>query len=147
MNPVMELRMRALLPALLALMPAVATAQTVTGTEWQLLAIDGTFYEANVTLQIGEDGTLTGTGPCNRWSARNAATLPDMKIAGLRATRMACDRLADEQVFFDALVGMMGLKLAGPKNLVLQGPGDHSMEFSLASVSSMPDCTTCAAND
>ncbi len=139
--------MRALLPALLALMPALATAQTVTGTEWQLLAIDGTFYEANATLQIGEDGTLTGTGPCNRWSARNAAPLPNLKVTGIRATRMACDRLSDEQAFFDALTGMTGLALAGPKNLVLQGPGDHSMEFSVASITVMPDCTTCAAKD
>lgn len=139
--------MRIRLSALLALMPALASAQTVTGTEWQLLAIDGTFFESNATLQIGEDGSLAGTGPCNRWSARNAATLPKLKVSGIRATRMACGRLADEQAFFDTLTIMSGLALAGPKNLVLQGPGDRSMEFSIVSMSSMPDCTTCTAKD
>ena len=141
------MRLLTLLAAVSMTACPTAQAQTVTDTEWQLLAVDGAFYEANATLQIADDGSLTGSGPCNRWSARNAATLPDLKIEGLRATRMACDRLADEQAFFDVLIGMTGLKLAGPKNLVVQGPGDRSMEFSLASVPGMPDCTTCAAKD
>ncbi|MFN5996431.1 MAG: META domain-containing protein [Paracoccaceae bacterium] len=141
------MRLLTLLAAVSMTACATAQAQTVTDTEWQLLAVDGTFYEANATLQIADDGSLTGSGPCNRWSARNATTLPDLKIEGLRATRMACDRLADEQVFFDVLIGMTGVKLAGPKNLVLQGPGDRSMKFSLISVMGLPDCTTCAAKD
>lgn len=131
----------------IALAPAMVHAQTITGTiidtDWQLLAIDGQFFEANVVLRIEEGGTVSGTAPCNHWSSTNAATLPTLDLKGIRATRMACDRLADEQAFFDALVTMDRLDLAGPKNLILTGPDGHSMEFSLASISSSPDCKTC----
>lgn len=133
------------LAAALALIPALACGQTIAGEEWVLLAIDGklTDAESHATLTLEADGKISGNAPCNRYSARNEGTLPELKISAIGATKMACDRLADEQAFFDSLTAMTGIELDGPKNLILTGPDGRSMEFTLASVSSLPECKTC----
>jgi heat shock protein HslJ len=130
----------------LALVPALVSAQDqapkITGIDWQLLAIDGQMTDAPATLRVEEDGTLAGAAPCNRWSAMNTATLPTLTLSPIRATRMACDRLADEQVFFDALAAMTAIAADGERNLVLTGPEGRSMEF----VIERTVCKTCKAD-
>lgn len=125
----------------LTLLPSMTPAQTLTGIEWQLLAIDGVVTETRATLLIGEDGSLAGAAPCNRWSSTNAATLPALELRGIRATRMACDKLEEEQAFFDALSMMTSLEPDGERNLVLTGPDGRSMEF----VIERTVCKTCKA--
>ena len=140
--------MRPLFLAIAAtLVPAMTFAQTISGNEWQLLAIDGKIVEIPASLQIEDDGGIGGKAPCNSWSAMNAGTLPALRLNAIRATRMACDQLADEQVFFAALALMDTVALDGPKNLILTGPEGKSMEFTLASVSSLPECKTCTPKD
>ncbi len=131
--------MRRLLILALTLLPSMSPAQTITGIDWQLLAIDGVVTDTSATLRIEADGTLAGAAPCNRWSTMNAATLPALQLRGIRATRMACDKLAEEQVFFDALSAMTRLEPDGDRNLVLTGPDGRSMEF----VIERPVCKTC----
>jgi heat shock protein HslJ len=121
--------MRRLLILALTLLPSMSPAQTITGVDWQLLAIDGQVTDAPATLRIGSDGTLAGAAPCNRWSAMNTATLPALTLGPIRATRMACDRLDDEQAFLAALSAMTAMALDGQRNLVLTGPDGRSMEF------------------
>ena len=137
--------MRRLMPLALALamVPAMASAQDpatkIAGIDWQLLAIDGQETDAPATMRLEADGTLAGSAPCNRWSTMNRATLPDLSLGGIRATRMACDRLDDEQKFFEALAAMTSMALDGDRNLVLNGPDGRSMEF----VIERPVCKTC----
>jgi heat shock protein HslJ len=123
----------------LTLLPGMTPAQTLTGIDWQLLAIDGALTDTRTTLRIEDDGTLAGAAPCNRWSAMNTATLPSLKLGPIRATRMACDRLAEEQAFFDALSVMTSLTADGDRNLILTGPDGRSMEFGLDGAA----CKTC----
>lgn len=113
----------------LALLPGMSPAQTITGIEWQLLAIDGAVTDTSATLRIEEDGTLAGAAPCNRWSSVNGAELPALELRGIRATRMACDKLDEEQAFFTVLALMTRLAPDGDRNLVLTGPDGRSMEF------------------
>jgi heat shock protein HslJ len=127
----------------LAMTPLAAFPQDVAGQDWQIIAIDGKLVDMPATLQVTEGGHITGKAPCNGFSARNAGALPELKLQGIRSTKMACDRLAEEQVFFRALAAMEHLKLDGPKNLILTGPEGRSMEFILATVSSLPECKTC----
>ncbi len=131
--------MRRLLVLALTLLPTTLPAQNLTGIDWQLLAIDGAMTDTTATLQIGADGSLAGAAPCNRWSAMNSATLPALQLGGIRATRMACDKLADEQAFFDAMSAMTAMALDGDRNLVLTGPDGRSMEF----VVERTVCKTC----
>ena len=114
-----------------ALLPNLSLAQTPVGTDWQLLAIDGVVLDQSVTatLRIEADGRIGGKAPCNSWSSQNAAELPALSLKGIRATRMACDKLAEEQSFFDALSAMTEAALDGDKNLILTGPDGRSMEF------------------
>ena len=127
----------------LALVPAMSSAQdpalTITGIDWQLLALDGQVTDAPATLRLEADGTLAGAAPCNRWSAMNTATLPTLTLSPIRATRMACDRLDDEQVFFAALSAMTAMAPDGERNLILTGPDGRSMEF----VIERTVCKTC----
>lgn len=119
-------------------------AQTVTGPEWELLAIDGVAVDiaVNATLRIEPDGRISGRAPCNQWSAISLAKLPALELQAIRATRMACDRLAEEQAFFDALGAMTALEIE-ERNLILTGPEGRSMEFVTTRMNSLTRCLTC----
>jgi heat shock protein HslJ len=135
--------MRRLLALALSLFPALSSAQEMTEIDWQLLAIDGVFFDAKATLRIGRDGVISGRAPCNSWSTMTRATLPDLSIRGIRATRMACDKLAEEQAFFDRLADMTAARIEGGRNLVLTGPDGHSLEFVADPMNSLTVCVTC----
>jgi heat shock protein HslJ len=67
------------------------------------------------------DGTLSGTGGCNRYSASYTTTGGAIEIGPVRATRMLCNDIDFETAFFAALgkvdkfsVGKSGLLLSGP---------------------------------
>lgn len=125
--------------AMTALPPAPAAAQTPEPTEWRLIAIDGQPFTAEATLAFGADGAIAGRAPCNRWFGTNKATLPALDMSGIGATKMACDRLAEEDLFFAALALMTGSETTAAGTLVLRSAdGSRVMEFAPA----FP-CTTC----
>jgi heat shock protein HslJ len=142
--------MRRLLLALALLMtPSVATAREISGIDWQLLAIDQQVvgFDIVATFRIETDGTITGKAPCNRYGSVNGAALPALSLGGIRATRMACDRLAEEQAFLDALSVMTTATPEGSANLILTGPDGRSMEFVLDRMNSLTRCLTCPPKD
>lgn len=138
-----------LLPLLaaLAMTACTAQAQDPTGVEWELLAIDGKVVDIPATLTIDSTGNVSGKAPCNRYGGQNQATLPDLALGRLAATRMACDRLAEEQDFFAALSAMTRLDRVSDRTLVLTGPDGRSMEFATDLMNSLTSCTTCAPKD
>jgi heat shock protein HslJ len=137
--------MRRFLPLVLVVAPVMASAQTYTDAYWQLLAIDGTRTEARATLRIDKDNVLAGAAPCNRWSANNGSDLPALALGAIRSTRMACDRMAEEKAFFDALALMTTVALDGERNLILTGPDGRTMEFVPDKADSAVEaCKTCA---
>ena len=108
-----------LLPLFLA---ACVTAPEDKPYYWKLVSIDGQPFAANATLAI--DGTRAfGQGPCNRWTGQiETDPFPEWRIRKVAATMMACDQLAEEQVFFTAMqamthqsVGIGHLELADQK--------------------------------
>ena len=123
-----------LLPLLagLAMTACTAQAQDPSGVQWTLRALDGMPVDIPATLTIGASGEVSGKAPCNSYGGRNLGTLPDMKLSPLRVTRMACDRLAEEDVYFDALTAMTRVERTDDRTLVLTGPDGRSMEFTLA---------------
>lgn len=133
--------------AALAMTACTAHAQDPSGVEWELLAIDGQVVDIPATLTVDELGNVSGKAPCNRYGGQNQAALPDLKLGGIVVTRMACDRLADEQAYFDALSAMTRVERVSDRTLVLTGPDGHSMEFADDRMSTLTRCTTCAPKD
>lgn len=119
------------------------------GIDWQLLAIDGVMVEPATTaiFRIEADGSISGKGPCNSYRAQNTATLPDFRLDRLQATRAACERLADEQLFFTKLAQMQA---ATPENalsaradaVVLRAEDGNSLEFVRERMNTLLDCKT-----
>ena len=139
----------ATLPAVsFALSPLVEIAALIQDRDWQLLAIDGTVVDAGFTasLRIAADGAISGMAPCNSYGAQNTGSLPDFAPGPIRATRRACDRLADEQVYFDTLSIMQSAAIDGLDTLILTGPDGHSMEFVQDRQNSQTICKTCKAD-
>jgi heat shock protein HslJ len=118
-----------------------ALAQGITDRDWHLLAMDGRPVAEGVTLSFGADGSLHGKAPCNSFGSRNGASLPALALAPIRATRMACPRLEEEQAFFDLLPQMTAALSDRPDRLVLTSPDGRSLEFvaDLAGAT----CITC----
>jgi heat shock protein HslJ len=90
--------------------------------------MDGRPVDVRTTLQIGDDNQISGQAACNRYSVTNRAKLPALQLGPIRATRMACPWLAEEQAYFDALSRMTALRIAGG-TLLLTGPAGERMEF------------------
>ena len=136
-------------PFAFAMIAIMAKAQTITGKDWQLLAIDGVVFDhtINVTLRIEADGSISGKAPCNSFGSSNPATLPALSLGLLHATRMACDKLAEERAFLDALAQMTALTPEGSRNLILTGPGGRSMEFVTERMNTLTICKTCPPKD
>jgi heat shock protein HslJ len=128
---------RILVGLLIAASPLMA--KPYTGLNWTLMAIDGQPTDIPACLQIDEDGRFAGTAPCNSWAARNATTLPAVHLTGLRATRRACTRLADEKAFFDALSAMTAVVADSPETLILTGPNGRSLKFGRAADQGPPN--------
>lgn len=141
------MRLLPLLAALAVTACTTADAQDPTGVEWELLAIDGQVVDIPATLTLGPNGDVAGKAPCNSYAGRNTAALPALQLTAIRATRMACDRLDDEQVFFGALSAMTRLERRDDRTLVLTGPDGRSMEFANDLMSTLTRCTTCAPRD
>jgi heat shock protein HslJ len=142
--------MRRLLPLVLSLLvaPVIAPAQTYTDATWQLLAIDGARTEGRATLRIDKDNVLAGAAPCNRWMAMNTVALPALALGAIRSTRMACDRMAEEQAFFDALTLMTKVALDGDRSLILSGQDGRTMEFVPDGADNAAEaCKTCTPGD
>ena len=125
-----------------------APAQDLTGIDWQLLALDGVPLAADVsaTLRIDADGSIQGQAPCNSYGTTNTATLPDFRPGPIRATKMACDKLAEEVDFFIALSAMELATPEGETTLILTGADGRSMEFVKDRTAPATQCITCAAD-
>ncbi|MBL4927086.1 META domain-containing protein [Fuscibacter oryzae] len=96
-----------------AMLLPLLLAACVTQTEdqpyyWKLVSIDGQPFAANATLAIDTDkGRAFGQAPCNRWTGQiETDPFPEWRIRKVAATMMACDKLAEEQVFFAAMQAM-----------------------------------------
>lgn len=95
-----------------------------------------TVPQRNVGLTIEADGSISGTGPCNTYSAKQTAEPPAFKLGPLVTTKMACSGLAGqlENRFFAAIGQADGityqggvLKITGPTYLTFE-PGYRKTE-------------------
>lgn len=99
--------------------------------KWQLTEIDGQPFAATATLHFPELGRITGITPCNNYSAVSDAPYPWFDAQKLSVTRMACDDLAAEGQFLQALQDMTLSEVSG-NTLILSNVAGHEMLFTAA---------------
>lgn len=94
---------------------------------WRLIAVDGAEIGYSATIDLSQDGRISGQGPCNQYFAELTAELPEFRPGPIGATKMACPDLAAEGEFL-ALLAQMELAEVLDTELVLSG-ADHRMGF------------------
>jgi heat shock protein HslJ len=103
--------------------------QTDSSEVWVLQSLNTKTVPAKITLTFPEKGQISGQAPCNHYSARQKAPLPWFEAGPIRATRRACDKLALEQSYFEALSSMTLIeRKAG--FLLLTNEKDQSLLFT-----------------
>ena len=96
----------ALLFACQALFPAMAD-------HWTLTEIDGSPVTFTATLDLSQPGKLTGQAPCNSYGGTLSAGGQTFIPGPILSTKMACDGLADENRFLQALQMVESAVVAG----------------------------------
>lgn len=76
--------------------------------------------QRNATLVIS-GSQLSGTGPCNSFTATNSAEWPQMAVTNFVSTRMTCRDQGLENQYFGALAGATQAEYSGGV-LVVKGP-------------------------
>lgn len=123
-----------LIPALIAL-PACRSDETPAGyggTEriWVLSELDGSPFEARVTMQFPEEGKIAGDAPCNRYFGEMSAPYPQFDGTKIASTRRACPEMAAEQRFLSALSTMTQSEILGD-TLTLRNEAGNEMVFKV----------------
>jgi heat shock protein HslJ len=121
-----------------------AADATLTGQEWTLTSLGGAPMtpDAGVTATFGDDGSVTGSAGCNRFSGPYTVDGEDLSIGPLLTTRMSCGPTADdlERTYLGALEAAIGFAISGT-DLVISTSNDVTLEFSTASGPVEPTAT------
>lgn len=96
--------------------------------QWHLVEIDGNRFNARATVIFPEPGKIAGQAPCNTFSGTVTAPYPWFETGPLAATRKACDDLAAETRFFQALEEMAFSEVSG-KAMILSNDKGREMVF------------------
>ena len=120
------------LAALFCLTGLPATAADLTG-QWTLTTLDGTEVAFAATLDLSEQGRLSGMGPCNSYSGRLTTTAASFLPGPILATKRACDGMADENRYLQALQMVDTATLADENlTLTLTLTGEQVLVFTRA---------------
>ena len=81
----------------------------------------GVIDNLQTTLEIASDGSVSGTGGCNRYFGKAEIDEASIAFGPLGSTKMACAPavMDQEQKFFDALTEVAGWHLESTGHLVL----------------------------
>lgn len=93
-----------------------------------LAEIDGLPFPARATIDISDPGTVSGTAPCNSYSASQTAPYPWFALGPIATTRRACAELELEARFLAALAAMTIAEVAGD-TLILSHTDGSEMVF------------------
>lgn len=112
-------------------------SQELAGTAWQATSIEGQSLVSgsSITVSFGNDGKVSGTAGCNRYSGSYAASVSGetVSMSALSATRMLCHEpegiMAQEQRFLAALQSAASYSV-NPRTLTLRA-ADGSAVVSL----------------
>ena len=93
------------------------------GTTWQLVQIMGKEVKAegdSYTILFHNNGTASGTGDCNRFTATYAITPSRaLTLSNLGSTRRYCENHEAEGAYYDMLEGVTHYEMDGDNMLLL----------------------------
>ncbi len=101
------------------------TAYAQGETVFRLSAINEMPVKNHTTMDIGTAGQISGTGPCNRYSATQTVPYPWFNLGPIAATKIACENLAEEQLFFAMLSDMSLVEILGGTLILSNTDGDQ----------------------
>jgi heat shock protein HslJ len=96
---------------------------------WRLIDLNDAPVTASATLTFTDDGKITGTAPCNGYSATMTVPYPWFEAGPILSTRRACPDLAAETAFFDGLRAAAQVEVLGDTMIVSNTEG-LSMVFT-----------------
>ena len=103
----------------------------LTGAEWVIVDVGGKgiIADANLTMSFRHDGSVGGSGGCNRFNAGFDLTGEGLSIGPAAATMMACEEplMAIEQALFQAIAGVARFDIDATGALVLIGADDAAL--------------------
>ncbi len=99
-------------------------AKPLVGTEWHLVQLRGNdvrFDSDSFNLKFAEDGSLSGIGACNRFTAPYSVTEKRaIDIGTIASTRRMCSNIEAEQTLFRELDDAAFYEIDGPMLLLLK---------------------------
>lgn len=99
--------------------------------EWIVTDIDGArpVEGSRATLAFGEDGRLSGSGSCNRYTASFKLTGEGLTVGQAAGTMMACEPrlMAQEKRFLDLLQQVQRFEIGAAGELVLIAPSGRKI--------------------
>lgn len=103
----------------------VAQSWSLAGTSWRVTGINngrdavvGVHSEGSVTMTFANDGTVSGRGGCNRYSATYRHEGASLRFTSPAATRRLCPEegiMEQERAFLAAMEKVSTLSLDGPR--------------------------------
>jgi len=119
---------------LLAACGSDAGADSLTNTEWELEELNGrdVLDDVSVTMRLGEDDELSGSGGCNRfigtWETDDNS---EITLTASGTTMMACEEAiaTQEQAFLDALAAAVRFDLGDDELELYNAEGREVAEF------------------
>ena len=117
------------------------TAASITG-DWEVTAfLRGNGFSTPVagtklTATFAADGTLSGSGGCNRYTAKYTADAGKLTITAPASTKKLCpepaDVMAQEAAFLTVLPTATGYEVAGTSLDLLRADGTRAVSFTAA---------------
>ena len=99
-------------------------ARPLVGTEWHLVQLRGndvSFDAQSFNINFGDNGTLTGIGACNRFTAPyTTGENRTIDINTIASTRRYCPNIEAEQMMFGELDYAAHYEIDGPMLLLLK---------------------------
>ena len=99
-------------------------ARPLVGTEWHLVQLRGNdvnFDAQSFNINFGDNGTLTGIGACNRFTAPyTTGENRTIDINTIASTRRFCPNIEAEQTMFGELDNAAHYEIDGPMLLLLK---------------------------
>jgi heat shock protein HslJ len=101
------------------------------GSQWHLQELDGAAVSDATTITFGRGNDVSGSLPCNRFTARLSTPYPWFELEQLATTRRVCPALAEEITILDALQSMQIVEIKG-RIMILSNEGGREMLFTSA---------------
>ncbi|MEP1611352.1 MAG: META domain-containing protein [Roseobacter sp.] len=98
---------------------------------WQVVEVDGIAFPATASLTFPQTGIVSGSAPCNQFSAELQTPYPWFELSAIKMTKRACPDLAAETTFIEALADMTLVEVL-EDTMILSTPEGRSILFKSA---------------